>query len=153
VILQEYSRKPITDPEDAIKYIRRFDDAIMRAGAKTILFENWTVRQKDDEYPALHAFYLDAMDEIAAIVAPIGTAWRKFREDRPGAPLLLDDRHPTDQGTYLAACVLYDVIYHKRSSALRMDLKGPNLPYETKKLLRQIADDTVNPPADNPKAS
>lgn len=153
VVLQEYSRKPVTDPDDAMKYIRRFNDQITRGGAKTMLFENWTVRGKSDEYDALYDFYQNACDETAAAAAPIGTAWRNCREHHPKISLLLDDRHPTDEGTYLAACVLYDVIYHKRASALRMDLDGPDLPRETKILLRRIADETVIPPVRNPTTS
>jgi len=153
VVLQEYSRKPVTEPDDSMEDIRRFNEAIAEAGAKTILFENWTLRGKDDDYISLRAFYQQAMDETGAVIAPIGSAWRKCRANHSNIPLFLDDRHPTDAGTYLAACVLYDVIYHKPSSALRMDLKGPDLTYETKKLLRRIADETVNPSAGNPKAS
>ena len=66
------------------------------------------------------------------MIAPIGTAWRNCKTSKPEVSLLLDDRHPTDEGTYLAACVLYDVIYQKRSAALRLDLDGPDLARETK---------------------
>ena len=149
VILQEYSRKPVTDPDAALESIRQFNDAVTRAGAKTILFENWPTRGHDDEYFTLHDFYEDAADQTGAIIAPIGTAWRNASDPT----LLLDDRHPTDAGTYFSACVLYDVIYHKPSSALQMDLHGPDLPAETKKTLRRIADQTVIPPARHPTTS
>jgi hypothetical protein len=118
-----------------------------------ILFENWTVRDRNDDLPALHDFYQQAIDANAAIMAPIGTAWQNCRASYPEISLLLDDRHPNDAGTYLAACVLYDVIYHKPSSELRMDLDGPDLPRETKKTLRQIADQTVIPPHRSPTTS
>ena len=50
-----------------------------------------------------------------ASCALIGAAWRQLEQTQPQVELLLDDRHPNDAGTYLAACVLYDVIYHKKT--------------------------------------
>ena len=160
VILQEFSRKPVTEPDDTAKYVSLFNEQTARSGGKTILFENWTLRGMDREYSTLYGVYRQLRDRTRAMIAPIGTAWRNCKTSRPDVSLLLDDRHPTDEGTYLAACVLYDVICQKPSTALRMDLDGPDLPRETKKALRRIADQTVeaegislNPPAGNPGAS
>ncbi|HVT79463.1 MAG TPA: hypothetical protein VHM90_02305, partial [Phycisphaerae bacterium] len=69
------------------------------------------------------------------------------RSQHPNIPLLLDDRHPTDAASYLAACVLYDVIYKKKSSDLPLTLPAPQLPQETRQLLRAIADQAVANPA------
>lgn len=143
VILQDFSRKPVTDPEDCLRYFTLFDQEARRSGAKTIVFENWTRRDLDHEFPALISTYRRIEQETRAMAAPIGTAWRNCAAARPEIKLLLDDRHPTDAGTYLAACVLYDVIYGKRSSDLPLTIPGPKLPVETLKTLRAIADNSV----------
>jgi len=60
---------------------------------------------------------------------------------------LLDGRHPTDAGSYLAACVIYDVLYRKRSADL--PVVNPIAPLSESVLmaLREIADRTVYAPA------
>jgi hypothetical protein len=143
VVLQDFSRKPVTDPEESMKYFSLFNEEIRRAGAKTIVFENWTRRDKDSEYAPLLAAYQRIQQHTGGIAAPVGTAWRDCELRRPDIHLLLDDRHPSDAGTYLAAAVLYDVIYGKRSRDLPAALKGPKLPAEVKMALRGFADDAV----------
>jgi hypothetical protein len=140
VILQEFSRKPVTDPIGSRASIRKFAEAAARAGAKTILFENWTRAGHDDDYEAMQRTYRTAAEENGATLAPIGPAWNAARAQRPDIQLLLDDRHPTDAGTYLAAAVLYDTIYHKKSSALPASLLGPKLSADETKALRAFAD-------------
>jgi hypothetical protein len=145
VILQDFSRTAVTDPDECREYFRLFNDLIVRSGAKTMIFENWTWRDKPDEYDALYATYAQIRDETHASLAPIGEAWRICRSAHPEIELFIDDRHPTDAGTYLTACVLYDVLYRKKSSALPMELRGPELSREVKTALRQVADQTVFP--------
>jgi len=143
VVLQDYSRAPATDPDESLKYFQLFDDAIVRTGAKTVIFQNWTLRDKQGEYESLYATYMQIRDDAHATLAPIGAAWRECKEARPQIELYVDDRHPSEAGTYLTACVLYDVLYHKKSSALPLDLRGPDLSVDAEKALRQIADEAV----------
>ena len=145
VILQDYSRKPVTDTEDCLKYFVLFDEVNKRAGGKTIVFQNWTRRDLESDYPAMEKTYGTIIDRTHARLAPIGAAWKLCAAERPDIGLLLDDRHPSDAGSYLAACVLYDVIYNKKSAVLPADLPGPKLPASVLVALRAIADRTVNP--------
>jgi hypothetical protein len=147
VVLQDFSRKPATDPEDSLQSFRDFDTAIKKAGGKTIIFQNWTRRGHQDDYSALERTYNRVVEQTGARLAPIGAAWRLCAAERPDITLLLDDRHPTDAGSYLAACVLYDVIYGKRSADLPPGLPGPKLPENTLIALRAIADRTVYAPS------
>jgi hypothetical protein len=144
VILQDFSRKPVTDPEDSIRYFTLFDGEARSTGAKTIIFENWTRRDKESEFDALLKTYRRIEDQTHGTPAPIGTAWRQCAATRPDIKLLLDDRHPTDAGSYLTACVLYNVIYSKRSSDLPENLPGPHLSVEVLKTLRIIADQSAS---------
>jgi hypothetical protein len=144
LVLQEFSRKPVTNPEETADYFRRFSDEAKRAGVgKVLLFENWTRRGKDDDYASLESTYRQIARETGATIAPIGAAWRALERQHPDIHLFLDDRHPTDAGTYLAAAVLYDIIYGKKSAALPQNLQGPKIPPSVEAVLRQTADDAV----------
>ncbi len=115
VVLQEFSRKPVTDPAQTEEYFSRFNDEIRKAGATALLFENWTRQGHDADAQVLQSTYQAILSKTGATAAPIGAAWRACESARPDIKLFLDDRHPSDAGTYLAAAVLYDVIYKKNS--------------------------------------
>jgi hypothetical protein len=51
-----------------------------------------------------------------------------------------DGGHPTEQGTYLAACVFYAVIFHQSPEGLTY---LAHLPKEIAQFLQQIAANTV----------
>ena len=76
-----------------------------------------------------------------APVAPVGMAWEKALTHRPDLSLWRADHvHATPQGTYLAACVLYAVIYGQ--SPVGLDY-GAELPADTVQFLQSIAGETV----------
>lgn len=50
--------------------------------------------------------YGQIAQELDAPVAPVGTAWSTALQANPRLSLWQDDgSHPSEQGTYLAACV------------------------------------------------
>jgi hypothetical protein len=143
VVLQDFSRLPVTDPQTCIRSYERYNDVAKGANSKIIIFENWTRAGMDDDFPKMRETYRIIEERTGGIRAPIGTAFRNLRAARPDIKLLLDDRHPSDAASYLIACVLYDVIYHKKSSDLPWDLQGPKLSSDVMSTLRGIADRTV----------
>jgi hypothetical protein len=90
--------------------------------------------------------YLVIAQELKVPIAPVGYTWLLAKGQNPQLDLWQEDgSHPTEQGTYLAACVFYAVIF--RQSPEGLSYKG-NLPEETVLFLQQIATDTVlNDPA------
>ena len=139
VVLQEFSRRPVTDPQNSAKYFELFAAEARQAGAKPLIFQNWTRAGHDSEYAAMLATYQTVKAQTGGAIVPIGAAWLMCAQEHPEITLFLDDRHPTDEGTYLAACVLYGAIYGKDPTALPMDLVGPNIPAERMKTLRKLA--------------
>jgi hypothetical protein len=91
--------------------------------------------------------YLQIAHELSTAVAPVGYAWLLAAGQNPGLTLWQEDgSHPTLQGTYLAACVFYAVIFLQSPVGLsyRADLAK-----DTVLFLQQIAENTVlNNPAD-----
>lgn len=62
----------------------------------------------------LRETYLEITAENDAECAPVGMAWKKVREDFPSIELYnADASHPSIEGSYLAACVIYTSIFHK----------------------------------------
>lgn len=139
VVLQDFSRRSVTDPQNSEKYFGLFNAEARKAGAKTIIFQNWTRAGMSGEYSAMQSTYREIQAQTQGTLAPIGAAWRMCQQEHPEIKMLVDDRHPTDAGTYLTGCVLYGTIYGKDPAALPMNLMGPKLPVEQIKLLREIA--------------
>ncbi len=73
-------------------------------------------------------------------IAPIGTAWKVCHAVYPWIDLYDDEKHPSDAGTYLAACVIYQTIYHKTPVGLPVTLPGLRLSAETAGELQQVAE-------------
>jgi len=116
VVLQEQSQTPVIAQPLFRDYAARFDQAIRASGAATVLLMTW---QRPDSAAEgvttanLAAAYRSVAAQLGARVAPAGEAFAEALLERPG--LLLDnpDGHPTVEGTYLAACVVYDTVLRR----------------------------------------
>jgi hypothetical protein len=85
--------------------------------------------------------YLGIAEELSVPVAPVGYAWLLARNQNPQLDLWQPDgSHPTEIGTYLAACVFYAVIFRQSPKGLTY---LATLPTETAQFLQQIAATTV----------
>ncbi|MGD0279386.1 MAG: hypothetical protein ABSC11_08765 [Smithella sp.] len=114
VVLQEQSQIPILDRKKFYDFARKFDREIRQIGARTILLMTWerpdslsygvTTVNLAETYKALGA-------ELGAVVAPAGLAFARSLGSKPNLVLYNYDGHPTKEGTYLAACVLYGIIF------------------------------------------
>jgi molybdopterin-guanine dinucleotide biosynthesis protein A len=127
VVLQDQQQRPSqTSPQlldsEFFAPIRTLDVLIRAASAKTILF--MTAARLDGDAPFLPSDTYEKMQqrtvdaysrvasELGATVAPVGLAWRWAHERRPDLQLWAADRyHPAPAGSYLAACVFYEVLY------------------------------------------
>jgi hypothetical protein len=106
VVLQEQSTLPVKNAKRMAENVRLFDEAIKRAGSKTVLYMTWARQNAPEAQRTIADAYNSIGKELGAIVVPVGLAWQNFlsEHDRP----VLYDRdqsHPSLAGTYLAACV------------------------------------------------
>ena len=126
VVLQEQSEIPAVESDrQQLMYpgARELVTAIRAAGAQPIFYETWAHRDgwPSAGLPDYHSMQLaidQAYDFISqdqsAALAPVGRAWAEIVNDDPNPGLWQGDgSHPTAKGTYLAACVLYAVIFHE----------------------------------------
>ena len=126
VVLQEQQQRPTWRAAQLEREFyapaRTLDVLIRTASAKTVLFMTAGRQDGDpgnvsgDTYENMQERSRDSHTRLAgeldARLAPIGLAWRWAHQQRPDLPLWAADRyHPSLHGSYLAACVLYSVIY------------------------------------------
>lgn len=63
--------------------------------------------------------YSGIAQELHVTVAPVGSAWMAAVRAHPELTLWQNDgSHPTEQGTYLAACVFYATIFEESPTGL-----------------------------------
>ncbi|MDB5101888.1 MAG: hypothetical protein JWM80_6309 [Cyanobacteria bacterium RYN_339] len=156
VVMQEQSQVPSFPLEqlrtEMYPSVRWLDEIVrVRGGARTLLYETWGHQQGDrqnrptDTYEAmqerLNLGYETIAREQKLTVAPVGRAWHLVHASHPDLPLWMDDgSHPTAAGTYLAACVFYNVLFG-RSPVDSPYLAG--LDRDRAKILQQAAADSV----------
>jgi len=114
VVLQEQSLRPLNEPQLMFDYAAKFDAAIKKTNAKTLLYQTWSRQDALDKQSQLSKAYLALGATLKACVVPVGMAWEWVRKDDPKLVLYSADKsHPSKAGTYLAACVFYVTLYHK----------------------------------------
>ena len=123
VVLQEQSQIPsIPRFRSATMYpaVRSLVKRIRQSQATPLLFQTWAHRDGWLEMglpdaarmqAQLNAGYGEIGRELNVRVIPVGTAWLAAHARYPELQLWQDDgSHPSEQGTYLAACVMYAAI-------------------------------------------
>jgi hypothetical protein len=152
VVLQERSVTPSLDAATRLHYmdgpLRALDAEAGARGARTMLFETWAHEQgafDGDSYDAMQSRVDSSYEEdgasIGAQVATVGRAWQAVHGLRPALDLWGDDgTHPSESGTYLAACIFYAMLTH-RSPVGDPYLAGIDPP--TAHMLQQMAAETT----------
>ena len=153
VVLQEQSQIPAVEParsQDMFPAISALVQKIRQAGAQPILFLIWVHRDgwPENNLPDYESMqlqinqgYLTIANELVAPVAPVGYAWLTAWLQNPQLDLWqADGSHPTELGTYLAACVFYSVIF--RQSPENNSYQA-HLPSATAHYLQSVAASTV----------
>lgn len=149
VVVQEQSEIPAVEASrNPLMYpaARTLVSNIRNAGAGAIFFQTWAHRDGMpengmDNFEAMQyeidMGYLGIAQELNVPIAPVGDAWFNAMTQYPQLQLWQEDgSHPTEQGTYLAACVFYAVIF--KESPQGLSYTG-NIPAETANQLQTIA--------------
>lgn len=164
VILQDQSATPVVAPERTMEFGGKWCARVRSAHGMPVLFLTWGRKgasggPEPQEQKALLDAYLDLARREKAAVAPVGIAWENCLKRHPGIPLYqADGRHPTAEGSYLAACVMYCTLFGKSPAGLpgKLSLKGVilcSIPADRARKLQTVAMDTCrqlfSPPAKN----
>ncbi len=152
VVLQEQSEIPAVPTARAqvmFPAARQLVAKISAVGAKPLFFMTWGHRDGlpaygspdySDMQARLYAGYMSVAGDLHAPVAPVGYAWQKavlqYRLDLWQA----DGSHPSEAGTYLAACVFYAAIFQQSPQGLAYQA---GISPGTAQILQALAADTV----------
>lgn len=125
VVLQEQSTLPVKNAKRMHENVGALDEAIQRAGSKTVLYMTWARRSAPESQQAITDAYGSIGRELGATVVPVGAVWQAFlrEHDHP----VLHDRdgsHPTLAGSYLAACVFLAALLHENPIGIKSALPG-----------------------------
>lgn len=153
VVLQEQSQRPAdVKVRETLMYppARTLVSSIRKHGAEPIFFLTWghkngwpenAIMTYRDMQQGINNGYLTIARELDAQVSPVGVAWARARKDNPQMNLWQDDgSHPAVQGTYLAACVFYAVIFQESPQGLSY---WDGLSQTDAEWLQKVAADTV----------
>ncbi|MEX1187666.1 MAG: T9SS type A sorting domain-containing protein [Bacteroidia bacterium] len=162
VILQAQSQEPSFPPgqvmSQTLPYAVELDSLIQLASpcAKTVYYLTWGRKYGDSQncanYPPLCTFegmnnrlrwgYKTMADETESLIAPVGSAWKTaWFADSTINLWNADNSHPSNAGSYLAACTFYSTIFRKPSLGLEY---SAGLSANTASFLQGVADQTVN---------
>ncbi|MDQ6893101.1 MAG: hypothetical protein M3167_10525 [Acidobacteriota bacterium] len=114
VVLQQ---GPSALPESRV-LLRRdaalFASEIREAGARPALYMVWPSRSRGFDFDGVSVSYRTAAREVGGLLLPVGEAWRAAWTRDPKAELYsADGFHPTAEGSYLAALVMYEALYRQ----------------------------------------
>jgi hypothetical protein len=153
VVIQEQSEIPSVEQsrsQDMFPAADALVQKIRQSGAQPIFFLTWAHRDgwPENNLPDYESMqlqinqgYMTIANQLFAPVAPVGYAWLTARLQDPKLDLWqADGSHPTEQGTYLAACVFYAVIFRQspENDSYHADLTNATAHY-----LQSVAASTV----------
>jgi hypothetical protein len=153
VVIQEQSEIPSmeqTRSKDMYPAAGALVEKIRQTGAQPIFFLTWAHRDgwPENNLPDYESMqlqinqgYMAIANQLFAPVAPVGYAWLTAWLQNPQLDLWqADGSHPTEQGTYLAACVFYAVIFRQspKNNSYRAHLTPATAQY-----LQSVAASTV----------
>jgi Secretion system C-terminal sorting domain len=142
VVLQEQSQRPalpISDVESNVfPYAHLLDSLIntQNAGAETVFYQTWGRKNGDGDncgtWPPVCTYagmdsllrlrYTMLAERNDAILSPVGDVWNKLRQDFPSLDLYdADESHPSNAGSYAAACTFYTIIFRKNPTTITFD--------------------------------
>ncbi len=112
VVLQENQKRVLTKPDKMFDSAGKLAQIATNFGARVVIFEVWADKQRVDDQKEIS----EVTDRMARLLfaknAAVGDAFFKLDHKTAKISLYSDDTHSSsDQGAYLAACVLYETIF------------------------------------------
>jgi len=144
VVLQGATNEPIASStkDSFLKYSGLLAVSVKETGARPALFMTWAYLGRPGMTNPLRNAYVAAGNNTNALVVPVGLAWDRILQERSTNFLYSDGRHPSIEGTYLAACVFYASLFGESPEGLRYTAGLP--PTDAAYLQRIAWETTVN---------
>jgi len=152
VILQGGSAAPLSDErrQRFMDTTKAFSKKIKQAGGETVLYMTPAYVKPHAKFRPgmirdIASLYIEAGNEIDALVIPVGLAFEAAYRLKPNMQLhkSFDGSHPSIEGTYLAAATVFASIYGVSPVGSSYDYYGV-IDAETALFLQKVAQDTVS---------
>jgi len=112
-IMQDCSQCPI-HPElssDFHKYVKQHAQTLRNHNIEPVLMMTWAYKSQPSMIEAIAQEYTVAGNENKLLIIPAGLAFSRSMQSHPEIDLYADDKHPSREGTYLAAATIYASIF------------------------------------------
>jgi hypothetical protein len=107
-----------------LQYGRAFAQSIHAAGAQPAFYQVWPAADRAADFSRANESYRLAAAAANGVLLPVGEAWLATQRIDPSVPLYaFDGLHPSAEGSYLAALVMYAVLYAKSPTGLPATLR------------------------------
>ena len=124
------------------KYVAKHSATIRARGAEPMLFMSWPYKNKEDMVFELREEFIKAANANDILLVPAGEAFHNLNLTHPEIDLYTPDmRHPSAEGTYLAAAVVFGTLFKKKTEGNKNIM---NLDPQVALKIQKIADKTVN---------
>lgn len=111
LVLQNHSMSALNRVDSMFHFAQLFNDLAGKKDAQIYLYMTWAREWDPYMQKTIKEQYTKLAEKIHAQIVPVGPAWERARQLRPGFPLYDEDSsHPSPLGTYLTACVFYGVL-------------------------------------------
>jgi hypothetical protein len=147
VVFQGNSMEPISKKSGSKEYFQESAEKMSKiahdAGSNVLYFMTWARKKNPEQTIKLKKAYVKAAEKTGGYIAPVGLAFENSISQHPEIDLYHSDgKHPSLEGTYLAASVLFSTLYNQSplGGAIPTDT---DMSKEVARKLQQIAWETV----------
>ena len=111
----------VNDPAGFFTWARVWDAEIRAQGARTVFLNTWARRGRGEHQPHLDWAYATIARELGAGLIPVGTAFQRVSGIELFQP---DGTHPSEAGSYLAACAAVEILTARGCAGAPVEIFG-----------------------------
>jgi hypothetical protein len=150
IILQGGSSEPLSE-KSRVKFkntVKQVKEIAKKNGTKLALYMTHAYVPPDERFKInmindISSLYIEAGKKNDLVVIPVGIGFKNAYEAKPTIKLHnIDGTHPSLLGTYLAACIVYGVLYGESPEGLEYNYYG-KISDQDKIFIQKIAQSTI----------
>jgi hypothetical protein len=150
VVLQQGPSSTAINRDTLLLATRQFATEITRVSARPALFSAWPSQSRRQDFDRAIESYVLASAEVDGLFLPVASAWLAAWRLDPSVRLYADGLHPSLDGAYLSALVIYARLLGKSPRGLpnRVKLRSGaivSMPANLASLLQEAAHEAAGP--------
>lgn len=114
VVFNNHSLSAINTPKDFITYSKKFADLVKEKGAEPIFMMTWAYKSNPLMLSEVEKMYKELGQLTETDIVPCGSLFAASLDYRPDLELFHDDKHPSQNGTYLLGLSFYKYFIGKK---------------------------------------